>query len=117
VERGFVDFEELDVTILILASAFAGFAALCLSMERHARQVFGSVPRPVRRLAAAILGWSLLLCSLAWAIRQYDMSIGIAVWLGALTLAATAIALLLAYAPRSVFYLVPGMFVLGVWLS
>jgi hypothetical protein len=108
------------MTILISASALAGFGALCLSMERHARQVFGSPPGPVHRLAAAILGWSLLLCSLAWAIRQYDTSIGITVWLGVLTLAAAAVALLLAYASRSILYLIPGMLVLGavgVWLS
>jgi multidrug transporter EmrE-like cation transporter len=112
--------EELDVTILILASAFAGFGALCLSMERHARQVLGSIPSPVRRLAAAIVGWSLLLFSLAWAIRHYDTPVGITVWLGILTLAATVVGLLLAYASRSILYLAPGMLalgVVGVWLS
>jgi CHASE2 domain-containing sensor protein len=108
------------MSVLILVSAFAGFGALCLSMERHARQVFGSVPGAARRLAAAIAGWSLLLFSLAWAIRHYDASIGIAVWLGVLTLAAIAVGLLLAYASRSILYLVPGMLTLsavGAWLS
>jgi hypothetical protein len=108
------------MNVLILASALAGFGALCLSMERHARQVFGSVPGPVRRLAAAILGWSLVLFSLAGALRHYGTSIGITVWLGVLTLAATAVGLLLAYASRSILYLVPGMLTLGAvgaWLS
>jgi hypothetical protein len=108
------------VDVLTLASAFAGFGALCLSMERHARQVFGSIPGPLRRLAAAVLGWGLLAFSLVPSLRHYGVSIGIAAWLGFLTLAATAVGLLLAYAPRPLLYLAPGILTLslaGVWLS
>ncbi|MDR1662396.1 MAG: DUF3325 domain-containing protein [Azoarcus sp.] len=107
------------MNVLILALAFAGFGALCLSMERHAKQVFGSIPGPLRRLVAAVLGWGLLAFSLLPSLQNYGVSIGIAAWLGFLTLAATAVGLLLAYAPRPLPYLAPGILALGfagAWL-
>jgi hypothetical protein len=108
------------VNVLILALAFAGFGTLCLSMERHARQVFGAIPGTFRRSMAAVLGWGLLASSLIPSLQNYGMSIGIAAWLGFLTLAALAVGLLLTYAPRPLPYLAPGILALGfagAWLS
>lgn len=107
------------MNFLIFASAFAGFGALCLSMERHARQVFGILPDALHRLLASVVGWALLACSLAPALERYGTSIGIAAWLGFLNLAAIAVGLLLTYAPRPIRYLAPGVLVVGVlsaWL-
>ncbi|MDR2678345.1 MAG: DUF3325 domain-containing protein, partial [Zoogloeaceae bacterium] len=75
------------MNLLILMTAFAGFSALCLSMERHAKQALDALPTPAWRLGASTLGWGLLLCGLAWSLREHGVSIGIAAWLGFLTLA------------------------------
>lgn len=105
------------MNILIFTTAFAGFGALCLSMERHARQVFGVVPGALPRLGAAISGWALLAGALAPALQRYGVSVGITAWLGFLSLAAVAIGLLLSYAPRQIRYLAPAALFLGVNLA
>ena len=104
---------------LIFASAFAGFSALCLSMERHAKQVLNSIPKSAYRLIASTLGWALLLFSLIQSVQNYGMSVGITAWFGALSLTATVIGLLLAYAPNHIKYLAPGILLLTMvfaWL-
>lgn len=99
---------------LIFTLAFAGFGALCLNMERHTRQVFGSVPKELFRLLALLIGWGLLAYSLVSAIDYYGVSVGITAWLGFLSLAAVAVLLLLTYTPRQTRYLVPGIIFLGI---
>ena len=98
---------------LIFVSAFAGFGALCLSMERHAKQVFNLIPKSAYRLIASTLGWALLFFSLIQSVQNYGVSVGITAWFGALSLTATAIGLLLAYAPNHIKYLAPGILFIG----
>lgn len=103
--------------LLSFTLAFAGFAALCLSMERHAKQVIGAVLLPPRRRLAAAAGWGLLALSLAPALQRYGVSVGITAWLGFLGFAAVAVGLLLSYAPRQIRYLAPAALVVGVNLA
>ena len=102
------------MNVLIFASAFAGFGALCLSMERHAKQVLHSIPKSAYRLTASTLGWALLVFSLTQSVQNYGMSVGITAWFGALSLTATTIGLLLAYTPNHIKYLAPGILFMGI---
>jgi hypothetical protein len=89
------------MTVLSLALAYAGFAALCLAMERHHEQVFHSrrIP-PWRRRLFQCAGWALLAASLLAAVQGPGWALGLVVWTGLLTAAAMLLAMLLAYAPR-----------------
>ncbi|WP_153110221.1 DUF3325 domain-containing protein [Propionivibrio limicola] len=101
------------MSFLILASSFAGFGALCLSMERHGKQVIGSVPPLAFQLLASILGWGLLALALTLSVRNYGASVGITAWFGYLTLAAVAVGLSLTYAPRTLRHVAPALLVLA----
>ena len=92
----------LGFASLSFALAYAGFTGLCLAMERHHEQVFGvrRIPR-LRRLGLAGGGWLLLAGSLLLLTAQ-GAGAGITLWLGLLTAAALALALLRSYAPRRV---------------
>ncbi|WP_017522925.1 DUF3325 domain-containing protein [Pusillimonas noertemannii] len=85
-----------------LALEFCGLALLALSMARHHEQVFGDRPALVRPAVAAALGWLLLILSTLPPIARHGTSIGLAVCVGELTLAAFAVLLLHTYAPRFV---------------
>ena len=102
---------------LIFASAFAGCGSLCLSMERHARQVFDSIPKSAYRLMASIIGWALLVFSLIQSVQHHGISVGVTAWFGVLSLMATAVGLLLAYAPQALRYLAPGILFLGLVIA
>lgn len=91
------------MTGLSFALAYAGFAGLCLAMERHHEQVFGvrRIP-PRRRHGLAWGGWLLLAASLLPVSLAHGAGPGITLWTGLLTAAALMLALLLSYAPRLV---------------
>uniref|UniRef100_UPI0009FEA425 DUF3325 domain-containing protein n=1 Tax=Comamonas composti TaxID=408558 RepID=UPI0009FEA425 len=73
-----------------LAVSGAGFFALALATERHAEHLLGRLPAPRWRMLARTAGWLLLAVSLAWAIEALGTGIGIALWLGWLSIAALA---------------------------
>lgn len=80
--------------------ALAGFTGLCLAMERHHEQVFGSRRIPSgrgRRLRWA--GWLLLAASLLPPVLAQGWGFGLVSWAGLLTAAALLLVLLLAYRP------------------
>lgn len=86
-----------------LALAFAGFTALCLAMDRHGEQVFGTRRTPAgRRRALQVLGSLLLAGSLALVVGRNGWGLGLVVWTGLLTAAAIPLAMLLCYRPRAV---------------
>jgi hypothetical protein len=101
------------MNVLILGVAFAGFGALCLSMERHARQLLGAVPGQLWQLIAAISGWGFLVLSLVLSLMHYSISVGLTAWLGFLAIAATSLGLLLTYAPSTIRYVVAVLLLLG----
>lgn len=88
--------------------AFAGFAAIALSMERHRAM---SEPRqasmPVLatkpgRWIARCGGYAVLALAALPATWTWGLSVGIAVWLGTLTVSAACLILVLTYRPGSV---------------
>lgn len=79
---------------------FCGLALLALKMERHHEQVFGDRPAIAPPLALAGAGWLLLGLAAMPPVARYGASIGLAVWVGELSIAAVAVLLLHAYAPR-----------------
>ncbi|GHU09721.1 hypothetical protein AGMMS50225_11280 [Betaproteobacteria bacterium] len=87
-----------DFLIFILSTL--GFGLLSVSMERHARQVFGAPSGKRSRLVCTLCGWAALGLALLPALDAYGISIGLAVWVGFLAVAATLVALTLTYRPR-----------------
>ncbi|MBB3103851.1 DUF3325 domain-containing protein [Azomonas macrocytogenes] len=83
-----------------LALCFSGFAALCLAMNRHYGQVFGTDAPADKRLPLQIGGWLMLAFAIFVCIDARGISVGIVQWIVQLTLAALALVLLLAYRPR-----------------
>jgi hypothetical protein len=100
--------------VLGIALPYAGFAALCLAMERHHEQVFGQRRVPKRRRhTLRVLGWLLLIASPAPCISVLSWGVGSVLWCGLLTAAVLPLTLLLAYAPRAAISLAPALMVLG----
>lgn len=102
------------MTLFAICLAYAGFAALCLAMERHHGEVFGirRIP-PRRRLALRLVGWLLLAASFPACIAGWGWAFGSVVWCGVLTAAALPIVLLLPYRPRMMAALAPALPILG----
>jgi hypothetical protein len=88
------------MNILCLVLSFWGFAAISASMERHAKEIFAASGEPQLRRLRLLSGYALLALALFPAIAANGLSIGIAVWFGALALASTALALLLTWRPQ-----------------
>lgn len=85
-----------------LLLAFAAFAAIAASMDRHGDQ-FGMKAQalsPGRILWWRAGGFVLLGVSLLKCLQHWNTSIAIAAWLGLLTFAAMALGLVLTYAPH-----------------
>lgn len=102
------------MTIFAIALAYAGFAALCLAMERHHGEVFGTRRIPPRRsIALRLSGWALLAVSFPTCIADWGWAFGSVAWCGVLTAAALPIVLLLPYRPRAMAALAPALPILG----
>ncbi|WP_207538323.1 DUF3325 domain-containing protein [Sabulicella rubraurantiaca] len=87
-------------------SAFAGFAALCLAMERHHGDALGTRRIPARRaLVLRVAGWLLLALSLPLCASGWGWGMGVVAWCGTLSAAALPLVLLLSYAPRLITWL------------
>lgn len=94
--------------------AFAGFAALARTMDRHrddlgARTAAGAARRGWQAAGWALLGLSFLICLSRW-----NPSIATAVWLGAIGFAALGLGLVLTYRPRLANRLGPALLVAGL---
>lgn len=86
---------------LTLTLTYAGMALLCLAMDRHHQQVWGSEPSRGQRLGlrsggALLLALALLPCVAAW-----SATVGVVLWLGFLSAGALPLVFLLPYAPRA----------------
>lgn len=88
----------LGASLLALALAFAGMAALSVAMDRHYEQLtrWHETPRllrmGLRALGSLLIALALVPCLVAW-----GGSVGIVVWLGFLSAGALCVALLLAW--------------------
>ncbi len=87
------------VLVLNLALAFAGMAALCLSMDRHYAAAFLVKPRRSTALALRLSGWGALALCFGLAVLLEGWNFGPVQWIGALTGAALLVVALLSYRP------------------
>lgn len=78
----------------MLLAAVAGFAALALGMERHARNVLGVAPSRGRRAVLRLVGWLLLAVALAIGLAGWSPTVGVVEWTAALTMATVPLIML-----------------------
>lgn len=88
---------------LSLGLGFAALSALCLSLDRHHREVFQSKPGKRRVVLLRTAGWVGIGLSLLLAGHLEGWAFAPVLWIGALTGAGVALVLLLSYRPRSVY--------------
>ncbi|WP_422368577.1 DUF3325 domain-containing protein [Pelagibius sp.] len=89
------------MTMLALSLAYAGFTGVCLSMQRHRRQVWAQGPSPAANTVLRIAGWLCLGLSLLPCFAVWGAAIAAVAWFGVLSVAGFVLAFLLPYAPRS----------------
>lgn len=83
-----------------LALSYGGFLALCLSMQRHHRDLFSRAPsRPVA-VALRTVGCALLALALWRCITLFSASVGVVIWIGTMSAAALTLVGLLTLKPR-----------------
>ena len=85
---------------LALLMCYAGFAALCLSTDRHHGELLHSKPSPARRLGLRVGGWLLLGAAIWPAVLGAGWGQGLVQWCAVLMLSALLLVLLLPYRPR-----------------
>lgn len=102
------------IAIASLLWAFAGFAALAAAMDRHEEQLGTASLAPAQGHLWQGAGAVLLLVSLMCCLQRWNTSVGIAAWLGLLTLAAVAWGLVLTYVPQRARKLALGAAALGL---
>lgn len=78
---------------LAIVLALAGFAALCLAMSRHQRDVLGTALTPLATRCAKAGGWCAIALSYAVAVMAEGAAFGSVYWVGLLTFAALCVAL------------------------
>ncbi|NIF81918.1 DUF3325 domain-containing protein [Comamonas sp. Tr-654] len=87
--------------ICALALCLAGMLVLSQAMDRHCHQILSrSEPGSVQRALLRVTGAALMMVALWLCTGYWGGAVGIVVWLGCLSVAALAVAWLLAYMPR-----------------
>ncbi|TDF86587.1 DUF3325 domain-containing protein [Pseudomonas sp. H9] len=92
---------------------FAGFACLCLAMEKHYKELLGATPSSARLRILRIGGWLLQLLALALAVRHSGWAMGLVEWFAVLMAGGTLWVFLLPYQPRLLLGLLGLSLVLG----
>ncbi|MDR0201982.1 MAG: DUF3325 domain-containing protein [Delftia acidovorans] len=81
----------LHASVMALALAFSGMAALAFAMDRHYEQLTGARELPVRRgLLLRCLGAALLAACLLPVLRTWGPTVGTVAWLGFVSAGALA---------------------------
>lgn len=93
--------------LLAILLSYAGFTALCLSLDRHYSEMFGRKPGERRRRVLRLTGWLLLGLSLPAAIMPSGWSFGLVEWTAGLMVSASLLVWLLPYRPRLAVGLAP----------
>ena len=88
------------MSLFPFALTYTGWAALCLAMSRHGREVLQREPSPLQRHLLRAAGWLALTVSLLMAAARVGWPVGTVEWLGMLTASAVSFVLLLTYHPR-----------------
>ncbi|MER2296881.1 DUF3325 domain-containing protein [Pseudomonas promysalinigenes] len=96
---------------------FAGFAALCLAMEKHFSALLVRKPSAFKLRVLRIVGWSLLTVSLALAVHGRGWAHGLVEWVACLMAGVTVWVFGLPYRPRLLLGLAAVSLVLGPLLA
>ncbi|AIL60076.1 DUF3325 domain-containing protein [Pseudomonas alkylphenolica] len=92
---------------------FAGFACLCLAMEKHYKDLLGSAPSAARLRILRIAGWLLQLLALSLAVHNSGWAMGLVELFAVLMAGVTLWVFLLPYQPRLLLGLLGLSLVLG----
>ncbi|MBC3411942.1 DUF3325 domain-containing protein [Pseudomonas sp. SWRI107] len=96
---------------------FAGFASLCLAMEKHFNELLKRKPTAVQRKALRVAGWALLLVSLLLAVQVRGLALGLVEWVAVLMAGVTLWVFGLPYQPRLLLAAAAASCVLGPLLA
>ena len=96
---------------------FAGFAALCLAMDKHFNELLGRKPGPGQLRLLRGLGWLLLALSLMLAVHLRGWAYGLVEWLAVLMAGVTLWVFGWPYQPRLLLGLAAASLVLGPLLA
>ena len=88
------------IQILAALSAFAGFAALALSMKRHQRDMIGRKLSDPERYVVRLAGWLAIAASLTLDMIGFGPGYGAIVWFGHLSIAAWMVVAALCWRAR-----------------
>ncbi|MFU2327134.1 DUF3325 domain-containing protein [Pseudomonas sp. NFX98] len=86
--------------LLACLLCYAGFTALCLSMDRHHTELLGRKPTLVMRRRMKLAGWLLLAVSLWAAVSTTGWALGLVEWFAVLMLSGLSLVMLMPYRPR-----------------
>jgi phosphatidylglycerophosphate synthase len=93
--------------LLSFAMAYAAFTALCLSMQRHQRDVFGKALSGRWTIGLRVVGHSLILAAYLPCMWQTVPSVAVVLWLGIVSAAALLLVAMLALKARSILWSTP----------
>lgn len=96
---------------------FAGFAGLCLAMDKHFNELLGRKPGPGQLRSLRSAGWLLLLVSLVLSVHQRGWAHGLVEWIAVLMAGVTLWVFVLPYQPRLLLGLAAISVVLGLLLA
>ncbi|MNG74415.1 hypothetical protein D3C76_1024090 [compost metagenome] len=101
----------------IALMGFAGFAALCLAMDKHFSDLLGRKPAPTQLRALRLTGWLLLVMALVVAVHLRGWAHGLVEWIAVLMAGVTLWVFALPYRPRLLLGLAAASLVLGPLLA
>ncbi|MBP5855905.1 DUF3325 domain-containing protein [Marivibrio halodurans] len=85
----------------VFCAVYAGWAALALAMDRHARDIGRTPPRPATVIVLRLAGTGVLAAALAGCAARWGWAIGPVAWLGMLGVGALLFTLTLSVIPRA----------------
>lgn len=97
--------------------AFAGFAALCLAMDKHFSELLGRKPGPGQLRLVRYAGWLLLALSLGLAVQLRGLAHGLVEWTALSMAGVTLWVFAMPYQPRLLLGLAAISLVLGPLLA
>jgi hypothetical protein len=83
-----------------LLAGFGGFTALAFAMDRHHRDMTGTLPKGRNLLMFKAGGWAALSFAALPLAARFGLAVGLTCWFGMLTLGALGVAVALTYRPR-----------------
>ncbi|MGJ7547217.1 DUF3325 domain-containing protein [Pseudomonas alloputida] len=96
---------------------YAGFAALCLAMDKHFSELLKRKPGPGQLRVLRVGGWLLLALSLVLSVHWRGWAHGLVEWVALLMAGATLWVFGLPYLPRALLSLAAVSLVLGPLLA